>query len=116
MTDHCYDPDGNPITLYEWAELFEQRATTRDVAESWWRKRTVIAEAGCEVSTVWLGLDHRFGFTGPGKPLIWEAMIFGGDHDGDQYRYATRGEAYDHHEQLVREIRAEHEARVENGG
>lgn len=107
---HCFGPDGEPISLREWERLFGLRAETLDVPESWWRKQTTI-DGVAQVSTVWLGLDQRFGL--PGPPLIWEAMIFGGgEADGDQYRYATRGEAFDHHEQLVRELRAESTARV----
>lgn len=122
--DRCYGPDGEPLTLDEWSAMFAERHKTIDVPESWWRKLTYIdydpgrpllnREAEVHVSTVWVGIDQRFG--GHGPPLVWEAMIFGGDHDGDQYRYSSRAEAFDHHEQLVRELRAEAAARVENGG
>lgn len=98
-----FDANGHPITLEEWAELFEERADTAGDDESWWRKRTQITD-DLEVSTVWLGLDHRFFGTGP--PLIWETMIFGGAHDEDQWRYSTRGEAFDDHERIVRALRA----------
>ena len=46
---------------------------------------------GVIVSTVFLGLDHRF--VGDGPPLLFETMIFGGQHDGYQDRYATWTEA-----------------------
>ena len=109
MNDDCYDVDGNAITFWEWVALWEQRAATAYLQESWWHKRTVVGFK--EVSTVWMGIDYRFGGNGP--PLIWETMIFNRDALGDdeQYRYATRGEAYDHHELLVRELRAEVRAR-----
>lgn len=42
---------------------------------------------GVRVSTVFLGLDHRFGGNGP--PILFETMIFGGPHDQDCERYAT---------------------------
>lgn len=48
---------------------------------------------GVTVSTVFLGLDHGFG----GRTVLWETMIFGGEHDGEQWRYATRDEAVDGH-------------------
>lgn len=38
------------------------------------------------VSTVFLGLDHRWG---DGAPLLFETMIFGGKHDGFLLRYPT---------------------------
>ena len=42
------------------------------------------------VSTVFLGLDHQFG---DGPPLLFETMIFGGEHDEDQWRYETWADA-----------------------
>lgn len=38
------------------------------------------------VSTVFLGLDHGFL---QGAPILFETMIFGGEHDGAQERYRT---------------------------
>ena len=45
---------------------------------------------GVVVSTVFLGLNHAFG---PGQPLLFETMIFGGPSDQDQARYSTWAEA-----------------------
>ena len=42
------------------------------------------------VSTVFLGLDDA---SGPGRPLLFETMIFGGPHDQDRARYSTWAEA-----------------------
>ena len=42
------------------------------------------------VSTVFLGLDHAFR---PGRPLLFETMIFGGPHHLDLARYSTWAEA-----------------------
>lgn len=42
---------------------------------------------GCRVSTVFLGLDHRWDTDG--DPLVFETMIFGGINDQYQERYAT---------------------------
>ena len=70
-----YDIDGQPITMDEWAERFKDN-------------RVALEERGdVSVSTVWLGLDHQYG---DGPPLIFETMIFGGEHDQDQWRYSTR--------------------------
>ena len=50
--------------------------------------KTVI---GCaEVSTVFLAIDYSFG---DGPPLLFETMIFGGEHDMYQDRYSTWEEA-----------------------
>lgn len=43
------------------------------------------------IYTTFLGLDHSFNAEGP--PLLWETMIFGGEHDLYQTRYSTYQEA-----------------------
>lgn len=45
---------------------------------------------GIRVSTVFLGINHRFG---EGPPLLFETMIFGGIEDGWQERCSTWDEA-----------------------
>lgn len=52
-----------------------------------------------EVSTVFLGMDHSH-FPGE-APILWETMIFGGEHDQYQYRYSSREEALLGHERAV---------------
>jgi len=42
------------------------------------------------VSTVFLGIDHRWG---DGKPVLFETMIFGGKQDQYQKRYCTYDES-----------------------
>jgi hypothetical protein len=66
--------------LFEWAAWFE--IADRRVVET--------EKNGIRVSTVFLGLDHSFG---RGKPLLFETMIFGGEHDSYQDRYETWDEA-----------------------
>jgi len=51
------------------------------------------------VSTVFLGLDHQFG---DGPPLLFETEIFGGDRDGDMWRYATWDEAENGHDAILK--------------
>lgn len=53
------------------------------------------------VSTVFLGLDHGYG---SGKPVLFETMIFGGDHDDYQVRYCTWEEAEAGHERAIKLI------------
>lgn len=66
MDDGGFDRDGKPITTEEWSRLHSDRAYVQ-VA------RTEIAEPLVYVSTVWLGLNHRYT---PGPPLTFETMVF----------------------------------------
>lgn len=50
------------------------------------------------VSTVFLGIDHAFG---EGAPVLFETMIFGGEHDQYQERYCTWDEAEKGHQEAV---------------
>jgi len=62
-----------------------------------------------EVSTVFLAMNHNYGNYGP--PLLFETMIFGGEHDQDQWRCSTWEEAISQHERAVKlltEIDDEH--------
>ena len=52
-----------------------------------------------EISTVFLGIDHRF--SGTGAPLLFETMIFGGEHDQYQERCSTWEEAEAMHKRAV---------------
>jgi hypothetical protein len=61
-------------------------------------------ENGKLVSTVWLGMDHRFLDDGP--PLIFETMVFPADGSLDELeceRYSTEEEARAGHARLVKE-------------
>ena len=73
--------------LYEWACLF--KGADGRVART--------AHGGVIVSTVFLGLDHNWG---DGPPLLFETMVFGGEHDEEQERYATWDEAVAGHEAM----------------
>lgn len=90
------DPVPEPDTL-RWAEWFEHSANQRRVAFTQ-------VEEGIKVSTVFLGLDHSF--VG-GPPVLWETMIFGGNHDQDMWRYTSKADALLGHEQAVRIARGE---------
>lgn len=110
MTDdyasRYFDPDGNPITMHEWAAARE----SKDEDSTWAREHLVtkIAQGidgdGITVSTVWLGLDHQWDPSGP--PLIFETMIFGGVFNEEQWRYSTREEAHAGHAEAVRHAKA----------
>jgi hypothetical protein len=55
------------------------------------------------ISTVFLGLNHRFG---EGSPLLFETMVFGGKLDEAQERYSTYEEAEKGHEKMVNKVKA----------
>ena len=98
---YILDPQGVPILcedIMEWGRWFESN-DNRKVAQ------TNIGDA--RVSTVFLGLDHRFG--GHGLPILWETMIFGGPHDQYQRRYTSREAAEDDHRRIVEALRQGHE-------
>lgn len=84
-------PDGHtPIEVEDltfWANNFEaNKRVALDLVES------------IQVSTVFLGLDHAFGY---GPPLLFETMIFGGKHDEYQERYSTWDEAEAGHKRAL---------------
>jgi len=78
--------------LLKWAKWFQD--AERSV------KRTTISD-DVLVSTVFLGIDHQFE---DGPPLLFETMIFGGDRDGDMWRYATWDEAEAGHDEAVKSL------------
>lgn len=57
---------------------------------------------GIQISTVFLGINHNFGF---GPPVLWETMVFGGWHDQYQRRYSTLESAKKGHKKAVKMVR-----------
>ena len=78
--------------VLEWAKMFEKqdRIVTEDN----------IGEV--RISTVFLGLNHRFG---KGKPLIFETMVFEGELDQEMDRYSTYEEAEKGHKFMVKRVK-----------
>jgi hypothetical protein len=84
---------GQPVEctdLLDWGRWFE--TADRTVART--------AVNGAEVSTVFLGMNHNFGFSNDDKPVLWETLVFGGDLDGEMERYCTLDEAKAGHERM----------------
>lgn len=50
------------------------------------------------VSTVFLGLDHAWDSD---IPVLWETMIFGGEHDQYQERYTSYEDALEGHKKAL---------------
>lgn len=98
LAGYYYNRDGRPITLEAWSALladptYQRVALTR-------------VDDDVEVSTVWLGLNHRF--IGEGPPLIFETLVFGGPLDGHMDRYPNEVAALAGHDQMVAECRGVH--------
>ena len=104
-----YDMDGKEISMSDWSLYLSDVTLNRHIGDD--------RIDGFRISTVWLGLDHRFRCVPNNDlpPLIFETMIFL-DHEkesekGDQFsyymeRYSTKEEALEGHKiacQLVRE-------------
>ena len=94
---YILDADGNPVPeddILAWAKW---RQNPRNII----LKRTDLP-GGVIVSTVFLGIDHAFHFFGDPRPVLWETMIFEGEHDDWQDRYHTKEEALLGHEHAVK--------------
>lgn len=90
---YILDEDGEPraVPLLEWARWFEGGA--RMLA------RTTFT-SGASVSTVFLGIDHRF--AGEAPPILWESMLFDEAGGADETaRYASTAEAIAGHQAMV---------------
>lgn len=92
-----YDRHGYPLSTRRLGELLEDREYRRVAC-------TKLPDLDAEVSTVWLGINHRFG---DGPPLIFETMVFGGGLDQYQERYSTEQHARAGHDAVVAKVRAE---------
>jgi|SRR5581483_1218426 len=84
--------------VLEWAKFFENGK------ERILRQDHFGFRGGIMVSTVFLGMDHGFGRFHPDKlyrPVLWETMIFGGEHHDWQNRACSHDEALANHAEAV---------------
>jgi len=81
-----------PCTIEEWGETHRSASRTLGLTK---------LPDGYRVSTVFLGLDHRWGDEGP--PILFETMVFSGEgfDEQDMDRYCTYQEAVDGHWAMV---------------
>ncbi len=104
-----YDRQGNAIDWFEYTRLDRDRAYK------------VVRQTQVDdvvVSTVWLGLDHGFGFYD--EPLIFETMLMsrdlfprvvgegvwlGAEFEDFQERYSSEDVAIERHEEIVTMLR-----------
>lgn len=91
-----YDKTGRPMLLEEWGKKLG------DIDYKVIEQTTL--QNGKWVSTVWLGLDHRF--SDSGEPLIFETMVFpeqGNYAEEFCERYSTLEEAQAGHKRICEE-------------
>jgi hypothetical protein len=104
-----------PRAVHQWAEWFEGALGLDSVeARRKDRRRVAFTDLGFgTVSTVFLGIDHRFFFE-EGPPILFETMLFANAEPGERFpeeldglmrRYATWDEAEAGHEEMVAEVR-----------
>lgn len=106
---YYYDIDGTPIAdTLTWGRLMEKRRE-----DGSFRIGEITLPNGIWISTVWLGLDHRWGM---GPPLFFETMVFGlpkrqqvvfGEEmdvrdELDMQRYSTLAQAQAGHDAMVK--------------
>jgi hypothetical protein len=94
------DAERHPVavdTLEEWAEFWANEATRRVGWDEF--------DPGIQVSTVFLGIDHRY--HGEGPPILFETMVFGLSVEDDdfQLRYSTWDDAETGHKVVVRKVK-----------
>ena len=108
MLDHYILKDKIPVKcgMYEWAIWLNSAD-----------RRVAFTDMGiCSVSTVFLGLNHNFGY---GPPLLFETMVFGVNidelEDTPMKRYSTWEQAEDGHNKIVAEMRRKLFKSIEGG-
>ena len=97
---YILDNNNNPVAkpVLEAAQWLDDNPSRKTV------KRDEIGDI--LVSTVFLGLDHSFN---GGTPVLWETMIFGGEHDQYQERYTSHKDALEGHKKALTLITKENE-------
>lgn len=91
----------------EWVNEVARRMwmlKTKSGVDPWRVAETEIGDV--RISTVFLGMDHRFRDEGP--PILFETMIFGGRLDNFQDRCCTWDEAEAMHAEAVKQVRGGH--------
>jgi hypothetical protein len=53
------------------------------------------------ISTIFIGINHNFSPLAAGDPILFETMVFGGEHDTYTRRYHTWQEAVEGHNETV---------------
>ncbi len=88
--DHTTTPLEEPIDYAAMdTDIDKRRVAVTTIGEAW-------------ISTVFLRLDHSMG---DGPPILFETLVFGGEHADHMQRYATWDEAVAGHAEVVKLVR-----------
>ncbi len=103
---YILDADGEPQPcedLLTWARWYEtaDRRVAQDMDEGVPDDADPVTRI--RVSTVFLALDHSFGFGA--SPVLWETMVFGGVLDGETSRYTSKAAALVGHQRMCERVR-----------
>jgi hypothetical protein len=94
ILDNNYNPVSAPIM--EAAQWMDENPNRKKVG---YDELTDLNGDDVRVSTVFLGLDHAWNSK---TPVLWETMIFGGEHDQSyQERYSSHQEALEGHQKAI---------------
>lgn len=99
---YALDQDNHVVEVEDcitWGRWFEDATSQRQVGYT-----QITSEIS--VSTVFLGVDHRFPGFPSGPPILFETLVFGGPLDGDGNRYSSWDDAEIGHKAFVRLARA----------
>ena len=103
-----YDRQGQPMTMQQWAEKFEDENYTHIARDVIGPDEPLDPAPLITVSTFWRGVNHDLRHD---EPLIYETLIIGGGYDATSMRYATEKQAREGHRRVVDELRAGRGAR-----
>ena len=98
-----YDRHGQPMTMRQWAEKFEDVNYTHIARDVIGPDEPLDPAPLTTVSTFWRGVNHNLRHD---KPLIYETLIIGEGYDATGMRYATEKQAREGHRRAVDELRA----------
>ena len=98
-----YDRHGQPMTMHQWAEKFEDENYTHIARDVIGPDEPLDPAPLITVSTVWRSMNHNWRHD---EPLIYETLIIGGGYDATGMRYATEKQAREGHRRVVEELRA----------
>lgn len=98
-----YHRDGTPAKSIEEVAYLWRGNSQEDFDKTRGVARTDVNDE-VSVSTVFLVMNHAYD---DGPPMIFETMVFGGEHDNDCWRYSTEDEARAGHDRIVKALREE---------